>query len=157
MRPLLLGMSNPHGGPDKALHPSIAGSAGANLFQMVRDYATAMDVRPYSEAEHLEAFDRANVVEQGAWSNQAGKRERDRVIKMMRNPTVILGSTIPACLQLRKFTGQWYEYFEEYPDGLRVNYCVIPHPSGLNRLYNNPSYRHRTGKFLMDLAREPKF
>lgn len=145
MRPVLLGMNNPHSDdPGDVLSPSFPGSAGCRLYQMVREVDSTV-----SEAEYLERLDRRNLIAEGCWSrNRARAASQAMLDSLVSRRVVLLGTALPSALGMR-YLGQWYEWRD---DG-HMTWCVAPHPSGLNRVYNDVEYRHKTGRLLVDLIR----
>jgi hypothetical protein len=144
MRPVVLGMNNPHSDdPQDVLSPRFPGSAGCRLYQMVRDVDPTV-----SEADYLAYLDRRNLVTDGDWSRcRAAKSGAFMVESLVGLNVVMLGTLVPPALKLR-YSGAWYEWTTTHT-GMR--YCVVPHPSGLNRIYNDVAYRQRTGGLLVDL------
>lgn len=144
MRPVVLGMNNPHSDSlDDVLSPRFPGSAGCRLYQMVREVDSTV-----SEAEYLERLDRRNIITEGCWSKQRAKLASSAMLDSLRGRRVVLlGTALPSVLGLRH-AGRWYEWYEA-----GMTWCVAPHPSGLNRVYNDVEYRHRTGRLLVDLIR----
>lgn len=150
MRAVLLGMNNPHGRDvERALHPLIAGSAGAILYAMVVAEA-AHRGEPMTLQEYLQGVDRDNLLQSEDWSRVAARQAAsDKINRLRGRRVVVLGSTLPSCLGLRTWDGRWYVCRDE----ANLTYSVVPHPSGLNRVYNDPSYRQRTGAHVLDLIR----
>lgn len=149
MRPVVLGMNNPHSDdPQDVLSPRFPGSAGCRLYQMVRDVDPTL-----SEADYLTYLDRQNLVTDGDWSRgRALESGAFMVESLVGLDVVMLGTLVPPALKLR-YHGAWYEWTTTHT-GMR--YCVVPHPSGLNRVYNDASYRYKTGKLLADLIRDTR-
>jgi hypothetical protein len=149
LRPVLLGMNNPHSSdPRDVLSPRFPGSAGCRLYQMVRDVDPTL-----SENDYLAYLDRRNLVTDGDWSRgRAAEAGMTMVESLVGLNVVMLGTLVPPALGLR-YNSAWYEWTTTHT-GLR--YCVAPHPSGLNRIYNEVSYRQRTGKLLADLIRDAR-
>lgn len=145
MRPVVLGMNNPHSDdPEDALSPTFRGSAGRRLYQMIRESDPTV-----SEADYLCCLDRRNLVSEGDWSNaHARVFATDMVTSLQGRWVVMLGSLVPSALGL-KHDGKWYQWH----DGKGLTFCVVPHPSGLNRLYNDAGYRRQTGTLLVSLIR----
>jgi len=144
MRPVVLGMNNPHSDvPQDVLSPRFPGSAGCRLYQMVRDVDPTL-----SEADYLAYLDRRNLVTDGDWSRgRAAESGAFMVESLVGLNVVMLGTLVPPALKLC-YGGAWYEWTTTHT-GMR--YCVVPHPSGLNRIYNDVTYRQRTGGLLVDL------
>lgn len=149
MRPVVLGMNNPHSDdPQHVLSPRFPGSAGCRLYQMVRDVDPTL-----SEADYLDCLDRRNLVTDGDWSRGRAAEAGAAMAESLHGlDVVMLGTLVPPALKLRH-SGAWYEWTTTHT-GMR--YCVVPHPSGLNRIYNDLTYRARTGLLLADLIRDAR-
>lgn len=125
MRTVLLGMNNPQG--REALLPDPPGCTGHRIWRMIHERTGC------SQQEYMDAFDRRNVLEgstvwdisracavaQYVWLSLSGRR------------VVILGQEVRRVMRLPAVRSlRW-----SVSDG--VEWCVIPHPSGLNRWYNS--------------------
>lgn len=140
-------MCNPHSDdPAMALHPSaFPGSAGSRLFKMVRDVDHTV-----SEAAYLERLELRNLVLEPEWSRaRAAVEARVTSDYLKGRVVVVLGSTLPPLLG-------WTRGFKWYVWQLweTTAYVVVPHPSGLSRVYNESSYRVQTGQLLARLVKE---
>lgn len=138
-------MNNPHSDdPDDALSPSFRGSAGCRLYQMIRESDPTV-----SEADYMANLDRRNLVTEGCWTRGDALANGERMLASLQGRWVVmLGSLVPSTLGL-KHGGKWYQWH----DGKGLTFCVVPHPSGLNRLYNDAGYRRQTGSLLVSLIR----
>lgn len=147
MRPVVLGMNNPHSDdPQDVLSPRFPGSAGCRLYQMVRDVDPTL-----SEADYLTYLDRRNLMAGDKWCPSVAKvMSSDLRASLSGRRVVMLGTLVPPALGFRH-DGQWYNWREA-----DLTYCVVPHPSGLSRVYNDPEYRKRTGRLLAELIGEQK-
>ena len=143
---ILLGMLNPHSlYSDDALHPTkYPNSAGSRLFEMAREAEEGL-----TEAEYLAAFDRRNVLHDSRWDMAMAKLTAPQVMaSLVGRRVVMLGKFVPAALGLS--VRGWFGEHELEDEGYGgVTYFVIPHPSGLNRLYNDRDRRQLAGGLLV--------
>ncbi len=123
MKIVLVGESNPYGpDPDMALYPMPEGCTGHRLCREV----LGMDSR-----EYLRVFDRRNLC-RGDWS-EAGARLVAAALAGQK--FILLGARVCRAFDV------------DYTPLMRVNISyepvrralVLPHPSGLNRAWNDPS------------------
>jgi hypothetical protein len=132
MKPLLVGELNPYGlDPRYALFPKPERSAGGRLCYKILGYRFA--------AEYLKDFDRVNLCT-GKWT-VAAARERATELKCAPRPTILLG--VKAC---NAFGVAFH------PFRVTNNYLVLPHPSGLNRLWNEPGAFERARQAIADFV-----
>lgn len=121
---LLVGELNPYGAdPEFALYPLPVHASGARL----------QEILGLSNRDYLHGHDRVNLCT-GSWSAKKG-REQARELLEAREPgtgVVLLGSKVAHAAEL------------PYPGGVlhvtarQLHVLVLPHPSGLNRVWNNP-------------------
>lgn len=135
-----MGEVNPYFGRHEdsgyALWPDPPGSSGHRLCHYVLGLP---------EGEYLESFDRSNLCDL-RWSVREA-RGRAREILARGAPVVALGAKVA-----RAF-GAAFTPFAYYPLGPGV--YVLPHPSGLCRLWNEPGVRARARSLLLHLRDEP--
>jgi len=146
-RPLIVGESNPY--PCAALAPDFPNSSGARLLRMINEVAT---MHP-SEYEH--AFDRRNLCRR-RWNDKVAERAGEVLKKELRinDRVILLGrSVVLLGHKVRRAVGvpPLDPFGVLFLNG--ITYYCIPHPSGLNRLYNNPALRRHVGQLLLRLAR----
>lgn len=140
---VLVGEDNPHSAhPRYALFPEPERSAGGRLCRVV----LGLDVVPY-----LALFARVNLCAQ-RWS---APEARERAVSLIaewdaldeeRRAAGSLGprDATPFVLLGRKVSETFAGYFTPYTAALsgggahRRDYVMIPHPSGLNRMWNEP-------------------
>ena len=134
-KPVIVGESNPYGGdPYFALYPSPDGCSGHRLCCTI----LGMD-----RSEYLDLFDRTNLCT-GKWSMRAA---RARAVEIRAIPTwfILCGAKVA------RAWGLPFSPLEVFSDVL-----VLPHPSGLCRLWNEPGFIRRTRevvkKFIPHLA-----
>lgn len=121
-KPLLVGELNPFGGRDYfALFPLPRTSSGGRL-------AGILGLTP---ERYLETFDRANLC-RGAWSARTARETAALLAQQDRPAFVLLGKRVCEAF------GEEYQPFTvgDAPGGTRFG--VLPHPSGLNRSWNDP-------------------
>ena len=117
-KPLLVGEQNPYGGDSYyALYPSPEGCSGDRLCRLVLGMHRSV---------YLEVFDRTNLCD-GPWVASDARRRAVEIVSESRSKIVLLGSKV-----CRAF-GVVYHPFERFS-----RYLVLPHPSGLCRLWNEP-------------------
>lgn len=150
MKPLLVGLNNPHSPlPSMALVPYPPGCTGARLLDMIRLADPAFDDDLY-----LTAFDRTNVwkgreLPTGRGSMNLLLREGRRIHRCIvthHRTAVILGAKAWAAV-MNRTPPQWFECADVL--GARIHY--LPHPSGLNLIYNDDSAQRRAGALLLSL------
>ncbi len=118
-KPILIGESNPYGGdPEFALYPSPIGCAGHRLCCLI----LGMD-----HDDYLDAFERRNLCP-GHWSI---KHARQVAQSIWENDGrfILLGAKVCSAWQTP------FEPFKVFDGGTCV---VLPHPSGLCRLWSEP-------------------
>lgn len=165
-RPVLIAMNNPMSSdPRCALFPSPPGCAGHRLFRMLHDAALGREITPTS---YLRLFDRRNLVAGKTWSqSEAVEGARSLAPELDGRPVVVLGaSTMDACIRgwgLQNGRPDWFVWVkrervssflfdgEESPE---FWFCLMPHPSGHCRKYNDPTTRERAGVILLELYQD---
>lgn len=140
---VILGEMNPQSSdPTHALWTRPAGCAGHRLWQM----ATART--GVTEEEWLEMTDRRNLCV-GSWDSETATDEAVRIAPELASRTVlILGALVAS--EFRRIADAphpvnqiiWWE---------ARDWVAIPHPSGLNRLYNNQVTKASVEILLADL------
>lgn len=120
-KPTIVGESNPYGGDDYfALYPSPDGCSGHRLCCLI----LGMDPDDY-----LERFNRVNLV-RGPW--RIGPA-RERAKELWSDPDagrfILLGSKVCAA---------WETSFKPFAVSDGGTTLVLPHPSGINRLWHRP-------------------
>lgn len=133
MKVLFIGMNNPRG--DEPFWPAPTGSAGERLWRMI-DEAVGWDRETF-----LSRTDRVNFCDGPSFSMEKARARIDEIRAMMQGRRVVLvGEVVTSLLDGPRV---WLE-----PDGEVV---VIPHTSGLNRFYNDPSNRDATVALLREV------
>lgn len=127
MKPLLIGESNPYGAdPYYALYPSPVGCAGWRLCHTILRM---------NEDDYLEQFERINLCP-SRWSMKVARLRVGDLSQMPRRQ-ILLGSKVAAAFNVP------FVPFEISEDGTRL---VLPHPSGLCRLWSEPNAFDRARK-----------
>lgn len=86
MKPVLLGMCNPHSDdPAMALWPKPEGATGHRILQMMREAASSVTV-----AEYLAGFDRRNLLPTKRWDKEAAHRTGPKVREQLEGRTVVV-------------------------------------------------------------------
>lgn len=116
MRILLIGESNPYGGPDRnALVPYPDGCSGWRLCHVVLGM---------TEEVYIDTFDRVNLV-RGPWRIDAARMMVDRIKMSQYDRLVLLGAKVALAFKV-----PYVPFTTE--DGLGWRAVVWPHPSGRN-------------------------
>lgn len=146
MKPLIIGEAPNRTGPRK--NP-IAGRCGMKLATFA---GLTLD-------EYLVAFDRENVL--ARYPGSAGKgaafsrsSARRRALKLQRKfeskrTVVLLGYRTAAAFKVRA------KYFQPVLVG-KARVIVVPHPSGINRWYNEPRNVSKMKRYMRRLAKEER-
>lgn len=142
-RPVLIGMNNPvSAAPEHALFPYPPGCTGHRIYEMLQERVPDVTRRQY-----LDAFDRRNVVSAKVFDKKlaregAAKLEQEfwgsgRTIVLLGNDTVAAFGHPRSLVHPQVIAG--------------ATWRQIPHPSGLNRWYNDPENRKLVSMLLEDL------
>lgn len=144
-RPLLVGESNPYGSdPKYALYPYPERSAGGRLCQLI------MDIRL---SEYIKRFDRVNLCA-GKWSV---KEAREKMFELTRGPVrpiVLLGAKVSAAFGF-EFVPCSISFITKgngEHKGQSFRIAILPHPSGLCRIWNEPDAIERARKTLREVG-----
>jgi hypothetical protein len=151
-KPLLIGLNNPLSPrPRDALVPWPRGCAGARLVEY-----TQLAAPDFTTDEYLDAFERRNL-----WPGRELPRGRGATNLLLREgrsllaecvsaprTVVLLGAKVWYCV-LSRTPPQSFDYQHVHGS----TFWYVPHPSGLNRAYNDHANRARTGAVLLSLAR----
>lgn len=143
---VLLGMNNPHSLEQAlALAPVPRGSTGSRLYEMLREVSPGVGPDDY-----LRGFKRVNLVRNTEWCFATAKANApDALEAMLGRRTVVLGRYVQMALGLA-FT-RWFEEMVVEDEGHgEIRYWVVPHPSGMCRLYNAQANRAALGRLLLD-------
>ena len=136
---ILVGESNPYGAdPYYALYPCPDGCAGHRLCRLVLNM---------TRCTYLAAFERVNLCA-GKWSIKEA-RARAEEIGYLNDRVVLLGSKVSAAF------GVAFEPFtikRQSDTGQAL--AILPHPSGLCRLWNEPQAFERARLTVYQLAPE---
>ena len=127
MKPLLVGELNPYGDDDRfALYPDPDHASGARLMRI-------FNMVP---REYLATFDRTNLCAR-RWDKTAAREAAERIMRE-RHVIVACGSKVATAF-VGKFVAYEITYCGQYRAGGGNLIVTIPHPSGLNRLWNDPT------------------
>lgn len=128
-RIVVIGMNNPLSVlPQHALWTQPDGCTGHRLWQLASAYTGI------SEDDWLEGTDRRNLCV-GDWDRVAGtKRAAEWTEELLGRTVILLG--LPTAVAFRP--GRLYAPLEWWRDR---DWFELPHPSGLNRWYNNNIHR----------------
>jgi hypothetical protein len=134
-RPLLVGECNPYGSHSEfALWPDPPYSAGGRLCLLIMRLDT--DV-------YCESFDRANLCAREWRISEARARARELEAEDAGRTIVLLGSKVCAA-----FGAEFapFQTIERIPGLPRL--VVLPHPSGINRMWSQPGSLDRARETL---------
>jgi len=134
---MIVGENSPVPG-DEPLNACVVGSTGHRLWRMILLHT------PLTTDDYHEVFDRRNLCRQ-AWSQAEAERVA-QVIATLSPPgqvVVLLGSKVQDCFGIRE------QINPRIVAG--TTYYGAPHPSGLNRWYNDGKNRSVVGKLLAEL------
>lgn len=141
-RPWLIGELNPFGGdPDMALYPLPENSSGGRLARTLG----------LSRTDYLRAFERRNLCTE-KWRLSLARCAAGQFLAEANGaPIVLLGAKVCAAFAVpfAPFTGYVDERAPAHP--LVV---VLPHPSGLNRMWNQPGAQDRARALVLPLLKE---
>lgn len=123
---VLLGMNNPlSADPRMALWPHPPGVTGHRIWKMINMRLSC------STEQYKEAFDRQNILDSQEWMVREARLAAPQVWERLQGRYVIvLGREAADVLDLQ--FDDWI--LENQKDD--VTYRMLPHPSGLNRWYN---------------------
>jgi hypothetical protein len=148
VRPMLLGEAPSRSG-DRYWRFPLSGTVARTLCKMA-------DIPPEDEGSRYgvwtwalyDRFECVNVFERYAQATPwSAPRARERVASMEMPPVVVLlGRKVQAAFCLRPL-----DFFEWAHEGAR-SFVVIPHPSGLNRVLNDPEQRAMCGCVLNEAS-----
>lgn len=147
MKPLLVGELNPYGSaPEFALYPLPEHASGGRLARILG----------LSRGEYLRRFDRVNLCE-GKW-RMSPAREHALTLLRRGGPLVLLGAKVCKGFNLpyEPFTCRDAEGGKNVLYGLdstvpAVPIYILPHPSGLNRIWNAHGSSERARELLKPL------
>jgi hypothetical protein len=139
-RPLIVGMDNPYSqNPKYALFPAPRNCTGWRLWQMLN---RTLGV---SRQEYVTWAERTNLCE-GRWSVSAARQRWASLQSSVEGrDCVLLGRAVATAAGLPEASPLlWTDYC-----GGRV--AMLPHPSGLNRWYNDPANMRMAESFMSTL------
>lgn len=149
-RPVLIGMNSPQSvDPVDALRPWDSRSAGGRLLAMLQESATRREVSVPTAEDYMRVFDRRNLIDSLTWDARAARARGGSVIESLpdESEVVFCGTEVCKCLRLKREPWGVVTTYTWLPE-LRIRYCTIPHPSGLNHIYNDPAMREYVGSLL---------
>lgn len=152
MKPIIVGLNNPHSEkPKDALVPWPAGCTGDQIVRMA-----ALADRYFDSDEYLESFVRLNLwggreLPTGRGSTDLLRRDGQQIVRdylKERRDAILLGSKVWHCVT--NLTPP--SFFESRQLG-DATCWYLPHPSGINRIYNDESNRRKAGEIIVQVAR----
>lgn len=150
MRPLLLGMNNPHSdNPRWDLAPYPDNSSGWRLWKMIDDRVGI------SKRDYMKVFARHNLLHSRTWDKRKVK-DAAFAATFFTKPgvtVVLLGDDVRRAMNL--FNGGKIQKILIHPQVVNgVTYRCVPHPSGRNLFYNDPIQRELVAMLLVDLYKQ---
>ncbi|QGZ14177.1 hypothetical protein PP940_gp052 [Rhizobium phage RL2RES] len=146
-RTILLGMNNPD--PNDAFSTRKPGASGVRLLGFMNEYLAKTFVKEPIQIGGFDferCFDRRNVLDSSQWDLQKASENRDNILKSVEGRRVIvLGGQTANALHLG--IGENLVWFNRRGTTM---WCKMPHPSGLNRIYNTEAARIAVGKILWE-------
>ena len=134
-KPLLVGEMNPYSSdPRRALYPLPRGATGDRLREILE----------LSDAEYLRLFDRADLFHKGERWKVADARARAADLAAGRDDLVLLGTRVCHAFNVPfvPFTvHRLVRPMNTSDDLARVR--ILPHPSGRNRMWDDPTAAKR--------------
>lgn len=150
MKTVILGMNNPYSSrPELALYPHPENSAGARLCAMFLQAARIGNGINMKKSDYLTGFDRRNLVDDPTWDAARASRAAEELRRNLKGRRVVIcGTAVLGALKLRRH--EWLAWSERSGDLFMdpFDYCLIPHPSGRCREYNDPSVGAAVGELL---------
>lgn len=139
-RPWLIGELNPYNvDPSLALYPLPEHASGGRLARILG----------LSRTQYFRAFERRNLCT-GKWSLPAARRAATDVLTSAEGaPLVLLGAKVSKAFGFDEFL-PWMWRAPNPCDG-QGPVVVLPHPSGLNRLWNQPDAEQRARSLVLPL------
>lgn len=150
MKPVLLGLNNPHStDPSKALGVDPPNASGHRLWSMLAISGLCREPEiVVLRTQYEEAFDRYNLLDELVFTHSEFTVKRHGFImdRLAGRIVVMCGTNVPRALDL-EYTGFHIKpmVHKEFV------YYIIPHPSGLCREYNDPEMRKKVGDLLLML------
>lgn len=138
-------MNNPlSSDPRYALAPYPVNVTGWRIWQMLHEHTGC------HRSEYMRAFDRRNALSARHWDFNAAREQCRGLVESLRNrKLVVLGRDTLSALGLRGTVPP----LEWQHDG-SLQWCYMPHPSGLNLWYNDDLHRVAAGLRLEQLYEE---
>lgn len=141
---VIVGMCNPQG--NRPLWTQPEGCTGHRLWRL------AAARTGISEEEWLSITDRRNLCRGREWDrDEAMLRAREWMIELSDTTTVLLGAEVAGCFPSTGMICQWARP-RGTPPRAAPPWIHIPHPSGLNRWYNDPANQACVEVLLGDLV-----
>lgn len=138
MKPLLVGELNPYGiDPKFALYPVPKYASGARLAEILN----------LSRGRYLDRFDRVNLCI-GEWSMKEARLTAEKILNQERDVVILLGRKVATAFDVH------VDLLTACLVGDGATAYVIPHPSGLNRFWNEPDARERVRALLAPVLKE---
>lgn len=135
MKPLIVGENNPYSSnPVYALWPDPPHSAGGRLCNVI----LGMDIDAYCDT-----FDRVNLLSQAKWSVKEARTRAFELLDDTRHDFILLGAKVSRAFGML-FSPFQTACMRDYDTDTYYRFLVLPHPSGLCRVWNDPNSIQRT-------------
>lgn len=136
----LVGESNPFGSPRYALWPEPPNSSGGRL----------MRILGHTFEEYVETYERRNLLQLGVGECWPAERARQAAALLLSggpadgDALVLCGQKVAAAFRVLYELERLPTFVSLAREAGRIPAVVIPHPSGLNRVWNdNPAMQSR--------------
>lgn len=138
---MLLGMNNPlSDDPAFDLYPYPEGSTGYRLWKMLPEGTT--------RAQYIAAFDRMNLLRARRWDAAAAREAGEVLLPSLAGRVVVVFGT-----EVRKALGFRQAEPLSFHEDDQLRWVAFPHPSGLNRWFNDPDNYARACSLFEQLRR----
>lgn len=144
---LIIGMNNPLSSrPDLALWPAPERCTGWRVWRMLTNHSEAHGYGPILRRQYTQAFDRVNLVVGEDWSIRRAREGWTR-LRMERSDLSAYAAVLLLGAEVQRVVLDRIEY-PILGQASNPKFWCIPHPSGLNRLYNDPEVRETAAEIL---------
>ena len=160
MRPLLVGLDNPHSvNPRDALLPTpgIGNGTGDRIVELIRE-SEPRNLSEYSIENYERDFDRVNLYPIQNAVNGKGATKADRMMAQWCAMYAVQGGYQNVVLFGNRVWGAFADIVQGTDEKTLVRlgnrdlmFWVVPHPSGRNKFYNAADNRKSVGKCLASL------
>jgi len=146
MKAVIVGLFNPKSqDPAYAMEPFTPNGSGERLWKMLSE------VVPVTKQDYVGHFEMINVIDTDKVTWEDVEYFEARAIEIERRvesrPAAVLGIMAWTSLRVERSPIRKTDWFGHYK-----NWWLLPHPSGLCRVYNDPVMRRRAGEALAKIG-----